>query len=280
MSDPVYPPPAQAEFEAAHARWHAEVERSRTSPYGPLSVTALHWLSAEPQVFQGVPGKWSAGSNGLVTVHLEASDRVTQGEKILDGAVQIGPLAGIDSTTLVWGEQQLELAARSGRIVLRPRDPQSKDRVEYAGTYTFPPKEQWVVTARFVPAPREAVQVDSAAGPEAKQHYDSPGSAEFEVEGTPVALTLFGEPNSPSLRAIFADATGVDLTFPAARFVGVTQTGDDTLVIDFNRSVNPPCAYSESATCPFPPPENRLAVRIEAGELRPGVNPPYSPQGA
>lgn len=266
-------------FRAAHAAWHAEVERGRTAPHGPLSVTALHWLSAEPQTFPGVPGLWSADADGLVTAQFDPSDGVTRAGAPLDGAVRLGPLTGIESATLVWGDLQLELAARSGRIVLRPRDPQSKDRAEYAGTNTFPPSEQWIVTARFVPAPREAVQVDSAAGPDAKQHYDSPGIAEFEIDGTPVALTLFGEEHSPSLRAIFADATGVDLTFPAARFVGVTQTGDDTVVIDFNRTVNLPCAYSASATCPFPPPENRLGVRIEAGELRPGLTPPYSPHG-
>ena len=93
-------------------------------------------------------------------------------------------------------------------------------------------------------------------------------------------LESFRAAHSPSLRAIFADATGVDLTFPAARFVGVTQTGDGTVVIDFNRTVNLPCAYSASATCPFPPPENRLGVRIESRELRPGLTRHYSPQGA
>ena len=279
MTKPTTPLTNLESFRAAHAAWHDEVECGRTAPHGPLSVTALHWLSAEPQAFPGVPGLWSADADGLVTVHFAASDGVTQGGAPLDGTVQLGPLTGIESATLVWGDQQLELAARSGRIVLRPRDPQSKDRVEYTGTNTFPPSDQWIVAARFVPTPREAVQVDSAAGPDAKQYYDSPGTAEFEIDGVPVALTLFGEVYSPSLRAIFADATGVDLTFPAARFVGVTQTGDDTVVIDFNRTVNPPCAYSTSATCPFPPPENRLAVRVEAGELRPGLMPPYSPHG-
>lgn len=274
MTKPTTPLTNLEAFRVAHADWHAQVEADRTAPHGPLSVTALHWLSAELQAFPGVPGLWSADAKGLVTVQFAASDGVTQGGAPLDGAVRLGPLTGIESATLVWGDLQLELAARSGRIVLRPRDPQSKDRVEYAGTNTFPPSDQWIVAARFVPTPREAVQVDSAAGPDAKQYYDSPGTAEFKIDGVPVALTLFGEVYSPSLRAIFADATGVDLTFSAARFVGVTQTGDDTVVIDFNRTVNPPCAYSTSATCPFPPPENRLGVRIEAGELRPGLLPP------
>lgn len=271
MTESNVSPAADREFEAAHAAWHAQVEADRAAPYGPLSVTALHWLTSEPQSFPELPGIWSADAQGQVTARLSAADGVTQHGTVLDGEVRFAPLAGLASITLGWGERQLELAARSGRVVLRPRDPQSQDRVQYAGTHTFPPREEWVVTARFLPTPRENVQVDSAAGPGATQHYDSPGTAEFEIDGTAVALTLFGEPYAPSLRAIFADATGSDLTFPAARFVSVTQTADDTVVIDFNRAVNPPCAYSASATCPFPPPENRLPVRIEAGELRPGV---------
>lgn len=88
-----------------------------------------------------------------------------------------------------------------------------------------------------------------------------------------MSLTLLGDAQASELRALFADLTGADLTYPAVRFVPVRREGD-AVTIDFNRATNPPCAYSESATCPFPPPENRLSVRIEAGELRPGVTLP------
>lgn len=272
-TDPLDTDPIDTEaFVAAHDSWHAAVEAGRTAPHGPLSVTALHWLTEDPQRFAGMPGVWRADSGtGVVTAELPEDAGVTRDGVRLSGTVRFEPLSGIESLVLDRGEQRLELAARSGGIVLRPRDPESPDRAGYAGTETFPPSPEWVVRARFAPAPRDSVEVDSAAGPTAKQHYDSPGTAEFEVDGRTVRLTLFGEADGSPLRALFADRTGGDLTFPAARFVGVARIDDDTVEIDFNRTTNLPCAYSASATCPFPPPENRLPVRIEAGELRPGI---------
>ncbi len=264
-------PAASTAFSDAHAAWHAGVEAARTAPYGPLSPTAMHWLGETPAVLPGLPGSWTADRDGLVTVVLDAADSVTRDGELVTGTVELGPLTGIAGASLTWGEILLDIAARSGRIVVRPRDPDSPDRRDYAGTGVFPPDERWRVTARFVPAVRDAVAVASAAGPDALQHYDSPGTAEFEIDGRPFALTLFGSAERGDLRAIYADETGTDLTFPAARFVGVEPVDTETVVIDFTRSTNPPCAYSESATCPFPPAENRLPVRIEAGELRPGV---------
>lgn len=265
---------ASLDFAAAHAAWHAEVESARTAPYGPLSPIAMHWLTGEPQRFTEVPGRWSSDRAGNVTVELAEGDGVTLDGETLSGSRRLGPLTGTDSLVLACGERRIELAARSGGVILRPRDPASPDRLGYPGTATFPPSERWVVTARFVPAPRAGVEVASAAGADKTQHYDSPGTAEFELDGQPLSLTLFGSREGDDLRAVFADASGADLTFPATRFVDAEQTSDDTVVIDFNRTVNPPCAYSASATCPFPPPGNRLPVRIEAGELRPGVAVP------
>ncbi|SJN13053.1 hypothetical protein FM113_16650 [Leucobacter sp. 7(1)] len=262
------------QFADAHAVWHAEVERARTAPFGPLSATALHWLTRDPAPLPGLPGVWSATADGLVTVELDAADGVTRDGAAVSGTVQLGPLTGTAGTALAWGEVQLEVAARSGGIIVRPRDPASPDRIAYSGTETFPPSPQWVVTARFEAADRTGVEVASAAGTDRTQHYDSPGRAVFQVAGTEVALTLFGSAAGGDLRAIFADETGTDLTFPAARFVEVTPIDESTVTIDFTRATNPPCAYSASATCPFPPPENRLPVRIEAGELRPGAAVP------
>ncbi|WP_291279772.1 DUF1684 domain-containing protein [Galactobacter sp.] len=254
-------------FTAEHERWHESVEAQRTSPHGPLSLTAIHWLVDTPSELPGLPGTWSATDDGTVTVTLAASDGVTRDGQLLDGTVTLGPLTGLEALLLEWGDKRIQVAARSGSIAVRPQDPASPDRANYTGTATFPADPAWVITGRYQPNPRAEVEVDSFV-PGAKQQYDSPGQAHFTVDGQDVALTLFGAPGASQLRAIFADATGADLTFPAARFVPVTRDGD-TVTIDFNRATNPPCAYSASATCPFPPPENRLPVRIEAGELRP-----------
>lgn len=259
-------------FAEEHAAWHEQVEAQRNSPHGPLSITAIYWLDQTPKLLPELPGEWSAAADGTVTVQLAGRDGVTRNGSPVDGAVTLGPLTGVESELLEWGDKRIQVAARGGRIAVRPHDPASADRAHYAGTATFPANAEWVISGHFEPTPREGIEVDSFV-PGAKQHYDSPGRAVFEIDDQPFALTLFGDAEASELRALFADRTGEDLTYPAVRFVHVTRTGD-TVVIDFNRAINPPCAYSESATCPFPPPENRLPVRIEAGELRPGVDLP------
>ena len=66
---------------------------------------------------------------------------------------------------------------------------------------------------------------------------------------------------------IFRDLTTGQETYPAARFVYAEAPTDGKVVLDFNKAYNPPCAFNPYTTCPLPPPENRLRVRIEAGEL-------------
>jgi uncharacterized protein (DUF1684 family) len=260
-------------FEDAHRVWHDEVEERRAAPYGPLSVTSLEWLSTDWTRFDGVPGRWRTLPDGTVEVSVDAGEHLEyEGSTIRDHA-SFGPLSGIEAITVASGPLRIEVAARGGAVALRPRDPGSPARLDYAGTPTFPAAESWVVTARFVPAERPDVAVDTVVDG-IQQHYASPGVAEFEIVGRPLRLTLFPGPTPGSLRALFADATGADATFPAARAVEVRRSDADTLVIDFNRATNPPCAYSAHATCPLPPSENRLPVRIEAGELRPRVLTP------
>ncbi|GAA2180643.1 DUF1684 domain-containing protein [Leucobacter tardus] len=270
------PHTSELTFADAHNAWHASVEAQRTEPFGPLSATALHWIGAEPEEFPDVPGLWSASDDGRVTAWFVSADGVTLDGAAAQGTVSLGPLTGSDARVLEWGDRRIEVAARGGRIALRPRDPGSPVRVRYAGTGTFPADPDWVVTARYVPRTPATVEVDSAV-PGRTQQQRSPGRAEFTLGETRIALTLFGDDAAPALQLIFADATGADLTFPAARFVPAVRVDAETVVIDFNRAVNPPCAYSASATCPLPPPENRIAVRIEAGELRPGLRSPSRP---
>lgn len=261
-------------FARLHEAWHRNVEARRIAPHGPLSPVAMHWLSAEPLAYERAPGIWSVDAEGAVSATFSAEENVSRDGVPLVGAISFEPLTGVEGFTLDWGEKLLEVAARSGNVVLRPRDPASPDRLDYRGTQTFKPEERMAILARFVPTVREAVEIESAAGIGRMQYHDSPGTAHFEADGQSLALTLFGSAEGNDLRVVFADATGKDLTYPAARFLDVQQIDETTVLLDFNRSTNPPCAYNVHATCPYPPPENRLAVRIEAGELRPGTARP------
>ena len=79
-------------------------------------------------------------------------------------------------------------------------------------------------------------------------------------------LATHGTPTSPQF--VIRDETSKDSTYPASRFVYGEDVTDSTIVLDFNKAINPPCAFTEHAVCPLPPPENILPFRIEAGEKR------------
>jgi uncharacterized protein (DUF1684 family) len=91
----------------------------------------------------------------------------------------------------------------------------------------------------------------------------------FEVAGTPCRLRLFDEDQGRRVFVLFADATNRDETYGAGRFLYAPLPSSGRVILDFNKSFNPPCAFTAFASCPLPPPENRLPIRIEAGEKRP-----------
>jgi uncharacterized protein (DUF1684 family) len=102
----------------------------------------------------------------------------------------------------------------------------------------------------------------------------APGIAEFTLHGKPTKLEPVIEGNEQDkLFFILRDTTSKTTTYEAARFLhtGLPSNGignPGTLTLDFNELYNPPCAYTPYATCPLPPPENRLNIPIEAGEQR------------
>jgi uncharacterized protein len=69
---------------------------------------------------------------------------------------------------------------------------------------------------------------------------------------------------------VFRDLTAGKETYPAGRFLYADMPRNGSVVLDFNKAYNPPCAFTPYATCPLPPPQNRMRVRIEAGELKYG----------
>ena len=106
---------------------------------------------------------------------------------------------------------------------------------------------------------------------EGLQHvYDAPGRIDFVLDGQALSLTAFNGHTPGSLSVLFTDATSGVTTYAANRSLSIDgPAADGTVTLDFNRATHLPCAYTEFATCPLPPAENRLPVAIEAGEKRP-----------
>lgn len=247
--------------------WHRRHEAALAHRHGFLAVTGLYWLTSEPQRIPGVPGEWSTGGEGVV-VSLGDEELVVDGETVR-GRHVFGDIPERGGINAVWGDTVIEVAKRGGQDIVRPRHPDHPLRVAYGGTPAYAPDLRWVVSGRYVPfdEPRPTT-VGSAA--EGLQHvYHASGRVEFEIDGRALTLTAFGGYEG-SLNVLFTDLTSGVTTYAANRALQVDAPGaDGTVILDFNRATNLPCAYTDFATCPLPPPENRLPVAVEAGEKIP-----------
>lgn len=256
-------------FVAAWERWHAEHDATLADPHGFLAITHLHYLSAEPTRLADAPGAWSTGVDG-VTVVLDEGEELVVDDVPVHGTHHFGVIPERGGINAVFGDAVIEVAKRGGNDIVRPRHPHNPLRVAFAGTPAYAPDPRWVVTGRFRPfdSPRP---VTVGAVVEGLQHiYDSPGRIEFTLEGQDLSLTAFNGTNPGSLSVLFTDATSGVTTYAANRSLQVEAPDDDGWVtLDFNRAANLPCAYTDLATCPLPPAENRLPFAVEAGDKTP-----------
>ncbi|HYO72786.1 MAG TPA: DUF1684 domain-containing protein, partial [Archangium sp.] len=134
---------------------------------------------------------------------------------------------------------------------------------------TFPVSAAWRLEGRFEPATTPGkMSVPTVLG--TVEEMSSPGTIVFTVNGQEYRLDPVREPGEDQLFIIFADPTNRAETYGAGRFLYEDLPRDGKVVLDFNRAYNPPCAFSPYATCPLPPPQNRLKLRVEAGEKRYG----------
>jgi uncharacterized protein (DUF1684 family) len=258
-----------APFSADWQEWHAAHERHRAHPHGFLAVTHLHWLGSEPASLEGVPGTWSA-AHDVVTVVLEPGEVLELEQQPLPaGETVIGPIAERGGLNLTSGQTVIEVAKRGGEYIVRPRDPENALLRDYQGTPTYWPDAGYAVRGTYVPfeAPRPTTV---GAAVEGIQHvYEAPGEIRFKLAGQELALTAFNGHAPGSLSVLFTDQTSGKTTYAANRSLSVVPAADGSVELDFNRAVNLPCAYTDLATCPLPPAENRLPVAIEAGEKIP-----------
>ena len=258
--------------DADWQEWHADHERQRAHPHGFLAVTHLHWLGSEPARLDGAPGTWSVEAD-VVRVVLEPGDSLQQDGRELNTAagtsLEFGPIEERSGINLASGETVIELAKRGGEYIVRPRNPSHPLLRDYQGTPAYSPDAAYAVWGTFVPfeAPRPTTV---GAAVEGIQHvYQAPGEIRFKLAGQDLALTAFNGHAPGSLSVLFTDQTSGRTTYAANRSLSVVSAADGSVLLDFNRAVNLPCAYTDLATCPLPPAENRLPVAIEAGEKIP-----------
>ena len=166
------------------------------------------------------------------------------------------------------GRLKLFVIKRGDRYGIRLKDPDSQARREFKGIPYFPVDERYRLSARFVSEPRQ-IPIMNVLGQ--TEMSECPGYAVFQLNGREYRLyPIIEEPGAKQLFYIFRDLTTGKESYPAGRFLYSDFPKDGQVTLDFNKAYNPPCAFTDFATCPLPPKENRLAVRIEAGEKKYG----------
>ncbi|MFD5624821.1 DUF1684 domain-containing protein [Streptomyces sp. NPDC127072] len=250
-------------------QWHSAKEEVLSGPHGFLAITSLRWLSAEPARFEDAPGVWSSTPDGVV-VELDEGEELTVEGVTVRGRHDFGVIAERASVNAGWDDAVIEVAKRGGHDIVRPRHPDSALRKAFSYTPAYAPEPHWVRTGRFLPF-GEPRPVTVGAAVEGLEHvYDSPGQVEFDLGGTPYRLTAFNGRTPGSLMVLFTDRTSGVTTYAANRSLQIgPPDAEGRVTVDFNRAGNLPCAYTDLATCPLPPAENRLPVAVEAGERIP-----------
>ena len=288
-NEPSFPETLDA---AAHEQlvlaWQRARLRRLTMPDGWLSLvarTTLHegdnLVGADPDAHVLLPADRAPERVGVL--------------RLLDGAVSFEPAAGARvqlrrigqsepaevtgsvalpadaerrGDRLLIGRLALELAHGGGEVTVRVRDPENPRLVGFGGIDTYPISLRHRVVARLVPHhPPRPVELAYDSGRVEPQL--SPGIAVFTLDGVEHSVEPVLDGNGMRLFVLFSDLTNRDQTYGAGRFLYAPLPDGERVLLDFNQAFNPPCAHTPYAFCPLTPPQNRLAVRIEAGEKRP-----------
>jgi uncharacterized protein (DUF1684 family) len=272
---------AAEDEESLVAHWRAARLEALTADGGWLTLVGLYWLHEggntlgrarsnaiaidDPQlaaragrfVLAGGHVRFDAARHSCVTAGAAPASRL-----------ELATDAGGEPTVLACGSLRMHVIERAGRFGVRVRDLAAPARRDFHGLEYFPTDGSWAYAARFEPyQPPHHVPIVNVLGMEIDML--SPGALVFERDGREFRLdALVESAGAEQLFVMFADGTSGHETYGGGRFLYTPLPEGNTVALDFNRAYNPPCAFTRYATCPLPPPQNRLELRVSAGELK------------
>ncbi|HET6240764.1 MAG TPA: DUF1684 domain-containing protein [Arthrobacter sp.] len=269
---------------AQRARWQRFRQARNTAlatEHGWLTLTSFQWLEDRPADVELAPGRWSTdGTTAFLTaVAADGLTFVDTGEPV-DGTVSA---ALLNEQSLMWvqyggedGRQVVvELARRADKYAIRTRDSKSPVLTGFDGVPTFDYRPELVVEARFLPYPEPVEVPIGTANPLVDGIHRSVGELVFRLPGKDHEFHLQAEEEKLGALAVtFHDETNSAAVAEEAsaewRKVSTARPRpDNTVILDFNRAINYPSAFTPYGTCPMPVKNNSLDVKIEAGEKQP-----------
>jgi len=249
-------------YEAEIQQWRAERRARLTSDDGWLTLTGLFWLhdGANDVTLPTHPptGAKFVLQNGKVTL--------LPNMPLRDDTDPQGPTV-IRRGTVSF--QTIKRGDVSGdKFGIRVKDPESEARKDFQGIDYFPINPAFRVQAHFQPYnPRKKIAIANVLGMISDE--TSPGALVFTLGGKTFRIDPILEQGEKDFFIIFKDATSGKETYGAARYLYAHPAdANGNTIVDFNKAYNPPCVFTHYATCPLPPPQNRLPIRVEAGEKK------------
>jgi uncharacterized protein len=274
---------ADAQYVKTVQDWRANADKSLRRDNGWLTLAGRYVMKPGVNTIGAAPG------NDLLLPKGVGPDQL--GQVIIDGKMVIlklkdgitmkgkeGEFKGervllTDSSNRDWvtlGRMSFHVIERKGTYVLRLADNENEVRKQFAGRFWYDVDESVKVAGKFVPYPpgRTIPIVDII---DELHDMPSPGYVEFQLKGQTLRLDAVAEPGDKDLFIIMKDQTAGNGTYNSGRFLYVewpeaVRKAGGPVTIDFNKVYNPPCAFSEFTTCPLPPKQNQLKLKLEAGE--------------
>jgi len=274
-------------------KWHEGRLKALKVDDGWLTLCGLFWLDDGPNTMgKGTASKvqlpCGPASAGAVVYDskTETVKLVVKEEAgiIVDGKHVVGECAietdhKFRPTIVRIKDTQVSFTAikRATKMGIRVKDNNSAVKTGFTTIERFPTNAKWRLQARYQAFPeRKTLNIINAVGLPDPQV--APGSVHFEVNGAQLSLDVIDEdPNSDQFWIIFKDLTNGKETY-GMRYLYIQRPAANSTatVVDFNRAYNPPCCFTDYATCAVPPKQNRLNVRIEAGEKNYGDHDDHS----
>ncbi len=260
--------------------WHTDRIESLQQDDSWLTLAGFFWLDEGRNIFGSGPGNdlrfdIEGAPERMGSFMVDGDEIRVEIEDGLDITVDGQPAREAliyskemdDTPVMEWESLNWYVIERSGGYAIRLRDREHPMLSQFSGIDRYPVSADWRVKADFIPfdTPKNLTVPNYIGEPTQEQIL---GALEFEINGETHRLYPIADRLDERFFVIFADETNRTETYSGGRFVYTDPPDENNIVyIDFNKSYNPPCVFSEFATCPLPPPENRLSLAIEAGEL-------------
>jgi len=256
-------------------KWKAEYDQTVVGKGGWLSLAGLYWLTEGANTIGSAkdnhhqfPSKAPKHLGTILVVEDKVSiDNKTELMQVEDSVFKRAELSAKDKTLVTFGDFEFFVLKREIGFAVRLIDNDSENIKSFEGTKFITYDQSWVKPAKLIKHEKpQIIKIPTVYG--TVREDTSAGWLEFEIGGKIQRLQAVDYGKDSLMYVMFSDSSSGDNTYGAGRYIEVEWPDENgNTFIDFNRAYNPACAFTNYATCPLTPRQNRLKVTINAGEL-------------